>query len=158
MQSPESHLSLGSVDSCGLLMRRMFCGRENIPCLPFLSFNPSLSKAPISSLMPVSRPVTPRAKPMSVFCVFAFRRLRVLSSVLHPVVLVLHSITAATTPASTVDALDGLLLLQLLLGHTADAGRVEVCLLGLDATKAAELSTMLASALCPVARCLESLQ
>ena len=49
-------------------------------------------------------------------------------------------IVARTASAPTADALDFLILLQLLPRHAADARAVEVGLLGLDAAQAAELS------------------
>lgn len=50
-----------------------------------------------------------------------------------------RSITASAAMASTVDTLDGLVLLELFLRYAADAGAVEVCLLGLNAAETAEL-------------------
>jgi hypothetical protein len=48
-------------------------------------------------------------------------------------------ITARTASAATADALDFLILFQLLSRHAADACAVEVGLLGLDAAQAAKL-------------------
>lgn len=49
------------------------------------------------------------------------------------------SISAGASSAPAADALYRLILLELLLWHSADAGRVEVRLLGLDAAQAAQL-------------------
>ena len=51
------------------------------------------------------------------------------------------SIIARTSSASTAYTLDGLVLLERIFRHTADARRVEVGLLGLNAPQAAELFT-----------------
>lgn len=48
-------------------------------------------------------------------------------------------IAARTTPATTANALNRLLLFQLGLGHAADAGGIEICFFGLDAAETAEL-------------------
>jgi hypothetical protein len=48
-------------------------------------------------------------------------------------------VTASTSAASAVDALDDLVLLELLARHATDACAVEVGLLGLDASETAEL-------------------
>jgi hypothetical protein len=48
-------------------------------------------------------------------------------------------VIARAAPAPTADALDLLVLLQLFSGHAADACAVEVGLLGLDASQAAQL-------------------
>jgi hypothetical protein len=48
-------------------------------------------------------------------------------------------VTARTASAPTADALDFLILLQLLSGHAADACAVEIGLLGLDAAQATKL-------------------
>ena len=53
-------------------------------------------------------------------------------------------IVARTASAPTADALDLLILLQLLPRHAANACAVEVGLLGLDASEAAELDEKLA--------------
>lgn len=58
-------------------------------------------------------------------------------------------IIARTASAATTDALDFLILLQLLPWHAADACAVEVGLLGLDAAQAAELSKNERQQLCP---------
>lgn len=50
-----------------------------------------------------------------------------------------RSVTARAPAASAADALDALVLLQLIVRHPADAGAVEIGLLGLDAAHAAEL-------------------
>jgi len=50
-----------------------------------------------------------------------------------------RSVRAAAAPAPAAHALDRLVLLQLRLGHAADARGVEVGLLGLDAAQAAQL-------------------
>lgn len=54
------------------------------------------------------------------------------------------SITASASSASTIHALNDLVFLELLSGHTTDASAVEVGLLGLDASEAAELDEKLA--------------
>ena len=50
-----------------------------------------------------------------------------------------RSIGTATSSASAIDALDNLILLEVLTGHATDASAVEVGLLGLDASETAEL-------------------
>jgi hypothetical protein len=52
-------------------------------------------------------------------------------------------VVARTAPAPTADALNLLVLLQLFSGHAADACAVEVGLLGLDASQAAQLLKIL---------------
>lgn len=54
------------------------------------------------------------------------------------------SITASASSASTIHALNDLVFLELLSGHTTDASAVEVGLLGLDTSEAAELDEKLA--------------
>lgn len=58
------------------------------------------------------------------------------------------SITASASSASTIHALNDLVFLELLSGHTTDASAVEVGLLGLDASEAAELLVTLLLPLC----------
>lgn len=48
-------------------------------------------------------------------------------------------IATSTSPASTTDALHRLILLQLRLGHTADASRVEIRFFRLDAAQTTKL-------------------
>ena len=48
-------------------------------------------------------------------------------------------VAASTSSASAVDALNDLVLLELLARHATDTGAVEVGLLGLNAAKTAEL-------------------
>jgi hypothetical protein len=63
----------------------------------------------------------------------------VASSWLHSLSPYRRLIIARAAPASTADALNLLVLLQLFSGHAADACAVEVRLLGLDAAQAAQL-------------------
>lgn len=51
-------------------------------------------------------------------------------------------ITRRTTPTSTIHALDRLILFQLSLRDSTYTGGIKVSLLGLDASKTAQLSSM----------------
>lgn len=58
------------------------------------------------------------------------------------------SVARRTSPATAANTLYVLVLLEPCLGHAADARRVEVCLLGLDAAQAAQLLVALLLPLC----------